>query len=167
MFHRSSLVCFISKLWNVENIIAFNPEHPKWHQDPKFTAPKRDDEHPRPFHMRVPLLPLPRSELMGPGIKCDPWCKITVQCYIIIKSQSLKVWQHFLYYWLSFYRSAKFHYRTKTNWKLKRINIMPNISVRQDYTLWGGQSCLTGILSINKYHPTSGLMLILHFDWGI
>ena len=34
--------------------MAFCPEHPKWDQNPKFNyTPKRDDEHPRPFHMGV------------------------------------------------------------------------------------------------------------------
>ena len=34
--------------------MAFCPENPKWEQNPK-----RDDEHPRPFHMGVPSLPPP------------------------------------------------------------------------------------------------------------
>ena len=36
------------------NMMAFCPEHPKIDQNPKFTPPKREDEHPHPFHMRSP-----------------------------------------------------------------------------------------------------------------
>ena len=31
--------------------MTFCPEHPKRDQNPKIYTPKRDDEHPRPFHM--------------------------------------------------------------------------------------------------------------------
>ena len=34
------------------NMMAFCPEHPKWDQNPKFTPPKRDDEHPHPPGLR-------------------------------------------------------------------------------------------------------------------
>ena len=34
--------------------MAFCPEHPKWDQNPKFTPPKRDNEHPNPIHMPSP-----------------------------------------------------------------------------------------------------------------
>ena len=37
--------------------MAFCPEHPKRDQNLKFTPPKRDDEHPRPFHVGVPPPP--------------------------------------------------------------------------------------------------------------
>ena len=40
-------------------MMAFCPEHPKWDWNPKIIyTPKRDDEHPHPFHMRSqPPLP--------------------------------------------------------------------------------------------------------------
>ena len=41
------------------NIMVFCPEHPKRDQNLKFTLIKRDDEHPRLFHMEVP--PPPRE----------------------------------------------------------------------------------------------------------
>ena len=39
--------------------MVFCLEHPKRDQNLKFTPPKRDDEHPRPFHVGVPP---PRSQ---------------------------------------------------------------------------------------------------------
>jgi len=49
-------------------MVAFCPEHPQWDQNLKFTiyTPKRDDEHPHPFHMRRP--PPPRGSDPDPVV---------------------------------------------------------------------------------------------------
>ncbi len=39
-------------LW--PEILTFSPEHPKRDQKSEIYTPKRDDEHPRPFHLRSP-----------------------------------------------------------------------------------------------------------------
>ena len=40
-------------------ISALCPEHPKRDQNPKIYTPKRDDKHPRLFHMGLPTPPPP------------------------------------------------------------------------------------------------------------
>ncbi len=39
---------------NIGVLGVFFPEHPKRDQKSEIYTPKRDDEHPRHFHMRVP-----------------------------------------------------------------------------------------------------------------
>ena len=66
--------------------MAFCLEHPKRDQTPNFTPPKRNDELPRPFLMRVPPLPTP---LPGKKLSQSKW-KLLVSIKVCNKGANEK-----------------------------------------------------------------------------
>ena len=61
-------------------MMAFCPEHSKWDQNPKITPPKRDDEHPHPFHMRSPPPgPITQKVFWSAPLSCSPLCFSSIE----------------------------------------------------------------------------------------